>query len=57
MLHIIWVMLLWMAAWRLAMVAGITGNGFLLVADIVFGYFMCMIWFPVFPYEQRSMDE
>jgi hypothetical protein len=46
-----------MAAWRLAMVAGITGNGFLLVADIVFGYFMCMIWFPVFPYEQRSMDE
>ncbi len=56
MLHIIWVMLLWMAAWRLAMVAGITGNTVLLAVDILYVYFMCVKWYPVFPYDQNTQD-
>lgn len=50
----IWIWILWGGMWRICMHAGTTQNVGLLVTDIIFAFFMCAIWCPPFPYDQRN---
>jgi hypothetical protein len=51
LLYILIGLILWVLAFLVAILAGKVGSSILLVYDMIFAYYMCVRWFPIFPYK------
>lgn len=57
MLRVLWIMMLWIFVWKILELAVMMDSKFLLLADFIFSYFLCVRWYPVFPYEQKDTED